>query len=57
MLKSKDKIEIALMAGLVAESVLQIMGVASKVSAKIIMNETAERFVKLDNKIKALEEN
>jgi hypothetical protein len=33
------------------------MGVASKVSAKIIMNETAERFVKLDNKIKALEEN
>ena len=56
MLKSKDKIEVALTAALVAESVLQLMGAESKTSAKIIMSETVERMMKLDQTIKALVE-
>ena len=56
MLSGKEKIDLALRAGLVAESVLQLMRIGSKTHAKLILNQTAERFLELDQKIKELPE-
>ncbi len=54
MLKNQDQIEIALMSALVAESVLQLVSVASVISAKRIMSETVDKLLKLDEKVKKL---
>lgn len=56
MLSGKEKIDLALRAGLVAESVLQLMRTGSKTHAKFILNQTAERFMELCQKIKEFPE-
>lgn len=56
MLNTKDKIDLAIRAGLVAESVLGLMRVNHKDLAKLILNQTGKLFLELDKKIEALPE-
>lgn len=56
MLNTKDKIDLAIRAGLVAESVLGLMRVNHKDLAKLILNETGKLFLDLDKKIESLTE-
>ena len=55
-MESKDKVDLAIRAGLVAKSVLQLMACNSKTLAKLIMGETIGYFTDLDKKIKELPE-
>lgn len=50
-MESKDKIEIALMAGLLAKDVLELQHISSKLVAKVRMGKIVDGLMKLDKKI------
>lgn len=56
MMESKDKIDLAPRAGLVAHSVLQLIGTSGKFHARIVMQDLIKHVMDLDKKIKELPE-
>lgn len=55
-MESKDKIEIALRAGMVAADVLELQKTSSKLVAKLTLNQVIKGLIELENKIKSLPE-
>jgi hypothetical protein len=55
-MESKDKIEIALMAGLLAKDVLELQHASSKLVAKVMMGQVVDGMMKLDKRINSLPE-
>lgn len=53
---SKDKIDIALRAGIVAREVLNLVGTSGKFHSKIVMVSVVKAVAELDQKIKSLPE-
>lgn len=57
MMKSKDSIGIAIQAGMVAKSVLQLLGTGSKYMAQMVVKETVDQMAKLAEMVDKAEEN
>lgn len=55
-MESKDKIDIALRAGIVAREVLSLVGTSGKFHAKIVMVSVVKSVMELDQKIQSLPE-
>jgi hypothetical protein len=55
-MEPKDKIEIALRAGMVASDILELSKSTSKLTAKLILNKAVNGLIELDSKIELLPE-